>query len=78
MTDNARILPRALVNRVDEYVESELNQAAQYDNRTLLDESGVWSLHRLAAAIYAAGWSDGESAEAERDRAARRRERARP
>lgn len=70
-----RILPSSLVVAVDGYVERELRDAAQYDNRQPLDESGVWSLHTLAAKCYAAGWADGEAAEGERARAARLRQR---
>jgi hypothetical protein len=70
-----RILPRPLIEAVDRYVERELEDAAKYENSQPLDESGIWSLHTLAAKIYAAGWGDGEAAERERASAARRRER---
>lgn len=70
-----RILPIALVQAVDTYAERELADAAKYDNRQPLDESGIWSLHALAAKCYAAGWADGEAAEGQRTRAARNRQR---
>ncbi|AJW38551.1 hypothetical protein NY08_519 [Rhodococcus sp. B7740] len=35
----------------------------------------MWSLHALAARIYARGFEDGERAESERSNAQRRRER---
>jgi hypothetical protein len=76
MTD-AHILPCEQVADVDRWVDSELSDAAKYDNRAPLDDSGVWSLHRLAAKMYAAGWDAGERAATERENAARRRERAR-
>lgn len=76
MTGQPRILPLALIEAVDRYVESELADAAKYDNRQPFDESGVWSLHRLAAEVYAAGWADGEAAEGERARHARARARS--
>lgn len=70
-----RILPSDMILEVEQYVTKELSDAAKYDNRTPLDDSGVWSLHQLAAQIYARGWADGEFAEAERGRGERRRER---
>lgn len=73
MSDEARISPAAVVQAVEDYVESELSDAARYDNREPLDESGIWSLHRLAAVIYAIGWADGERAAVTRLRAAQQR-----
>lgn len=73
----ARILPAPLVQEVERYVESELADVERYDNRQLLDESGVFSLHTLAAAIYAHGWEDGERAQGERSNGQRRRDRER-
>jgi hypothetical protein len=69
------MLPHEQVLAVEQYVSDELRSAEQYDNRQPLDESGVWSLHALAAAIYAAGWAAGELAEAERQRYKAQRER---
>lgn len=74
---SARILPVQLVQEVEQYVEGELADADRYDNRELLDESGVCSLHQLASQIYARGWDDGERAQAERDNGQMRRDRAR-
>lgn len=73
----ARIEPREVVAAVEAYVSSELSDASRYTNRSLLDESGVWSLHRLAADVYALGWEAGERAQAERDNQQRRRDRER-
>lgn len=73
MSDQARILPQQLIFEVEQYVHGELSDAQKYENRVPFDQSGVWSLHKLAASIYAAGWSDGEQAEAERQRGERAR-----
>lgn len=69
------ILPAKLGFEVEQYINSELSDAVKFDNREPLDESGAYSLHALAARIYAAGWEDGERAQAERDRGQRARER---
>lgn len=73
-----RLEPSEVLNAVEEYVYSQLSDARKYDNREPLDESGVWSLHKLAADVYAMGWEAGERAQAERDRhqARRNQERA--
>lgn len=72
---SARIVPTAVIDVVESYVHSELDDAQRYENRQPLDESGVWSLHRLAAEIYELGWGDGERAESRRNDGARQRER---
>ncbi len=51
--------PYPVAQMVEDYVRSELADAAQYSNRATLDESGIWSLHAVAARIYALGWRDG-------------------
>lgn len=61
-----RIEPPQVVQAVESYVSKALHDAENYSNSTPLDESGVWSLHTLAAEIYALGWKDGEAAEARR------------
>lgn len=58
-----RIEPRGVIDLVEQYVRSELSDAKKYSNRTPLDESGIWSLHQLAAKIYAFGYAQGEEAE---------------
>lgn len=68
VADRDRILPPGLVVEVEMFVDEQLNDAAKYDNREPLDESGVFSLHMLAARLYAAGWADGERAQSEKDR----------
>ncbi|MFD6400714.1 hypothetical protein [Nocardia sp. NPDC060249] len=71
-----QIEPIEVVCHVEQYVEYELRDVKQFSNRALLDESGVWSLHRLAAEIYAMGYRAGDQAAAERGRKARSREQA--
>lgn len=67
MTD-LQAVPLRIAQMVNEHIRAERNNIEMYDNREHLDHSGVWDLHALARAIYAAGWSDGyqTSAEAER------------
>lgn len=48
-----------VANAVDEYVRKELHDADKFDNRTPLDESGIFSLHLLAARIFAKGYELG-------------------
>lgn len=72
---DSRIEPQAVVAAVEDYVTTELNDAARYENRQPLDESGVYSLHVLAARVYALGWDDAERAVVERERRRRNRDR---
>lgn len=72
MTD-ARIEPREVVDQVEAYVDSALDSAKKYTNSQPLDESGIFSLHRLAAQIYALGFRDGELAESLKQNNRRRR-----
>jgi hypothetical protein len=46
---------------VDCWVSDEFRDAERFHNRTLLDESGVHALHRLATKIYTLGHHDGEA-----------------
>lgn len=69
----SRILPASLVSEIEMYVDGQFDRAAKYDNAEVLDTSGVYDLHTLAARIYAAGWDDGERTEGERSRGERRR-----
>lgn len=52
-------VPLSIVQRVVGYVRSERNDAEKYDNRTPLDDSGVYSLHALTQQVYAEGWEAG-------------------
>lgn len=64
-----QIEPREVVELVDSYVDKALRDCEKYTNSEPLDESGVYDLHRLAASIYALGYSAGEQAESARARA---------
>lgn len=66
MSGEQRIEPTYIVDLVEAYVHKELTDSGEYSNRRPLDESGVFSLHRLAAEIYAGGYQDGERSEARR------------
>lgn len=66
-------VPESVVRAVEAYVYGELSDAAKYGNREPLDESGIWSLHRLVARVYSMGFDAGERVEAERSRSAARR-----
>ncbi|WP_255139144.1 hypothetical protein [Rhodococcus sp. 15-2388-1-1a] len=72
---DARIEPQDVIQMVESYVSKQLHDAEKYTNSEPLDQSGVWSLHALAATIYARGFEDGERAESERNNGQRRRER---
>lgn len=63
MTTDRPIEPLAVAQDVEFYVEGEHRDAAKYSNRDLLDESGVYSLHELAARIYQRGFNDGRAVE---------------
>jgi hypothetical protein len=65
--------PLEVAERVERYVDRELTDARKYDNRAPLDDSGVWSLHRLAAEIYALGFDAGEMVAGIRHRGERQR-----
>lgn len=52
--------PQEVAELVERYVETELSNAAKFDNCTPLDESGIYSLHRLGAELYALGHESGE------------------
>lgn len=51
--------PQAIANLIETFVNDEYEDDRKYENRTPLDESGVWTLHQLAAAIYALGFEEG-------------------
>lgn len=61
-------VPVSIVQEVERYVDDELADAKKFDNRTPLDESGVWSLHEVVARAYAKGFSDGQFAADEKAR----------
>lgn len=73
MATDHRYVPTNIVDDLEAFVEKELRDAEQYSNREPLDESGVYSLYRLAARIYAAGFEDGERITQRRESSARLR-----
>lgn len=77
MGDRNRIVTPAVTQAVERYVGKELRDAEQYDNREPLDDSGVWSLHALAADIYAMAWEDAERVVTDREQGRCRRDRDR-
>lgn len=68
--------PKVIADIVEAFVNDEHDQDRKYTNRTPLDESGVWTLHQLAAEIYAQGFHDGIRTEEARERGRRERNRA--
>lgn len=75
MPDSQPPAPVEVTLLVESFVNSEHRDAAKYDNRSLLDQSGVWNLHDLAARIYALGFKDGRTVESVRENGMRQRER---
>jgi len=65
--------PNAIVALVEGFVNDEYSDDSKFENRTPLDESGIWSLHQLAAEIYANGFAEGVRAEEARQRGKRER-----
>ncbi|WP_052956748.1 hypothetical protein [Mycolicibacter heraklionensis] len=74
MSENRIVTPQ-VAELVDRYAERELDDARKFDNSTPLDESGIYSLHMLAARIYAYGFSDGERVAMTRHQGERQRAR---
>lgn len=72
-----RIIPQAVAQEVDLWIDKQIEDAINFVNSEPLDESGAWSLHALAARIYAAGFSDGERVTDQRLSAEHRRAKAR-
>lgn len=60
--------PVSVVQIVEHFVDREHDHAAKYENKSPLDESGVYDLHSLAARIYAEGYREGRMSELERNR----------
>jgi hypothetical protein len=65
--------PKAIADLVETFVNDEHDDDLKYTNRSPLDKSGAWSLHQLAAVIYAAGFADGTRTEETRERGRRHR-----
>jgi hypothetical protein len=65
--------PLVIAEMVESFVDSEHEDDRKYENRTPLDESGVWTLHQLAGRIYAAGFDEGSRTTEVRGRGRRQR-----
>ncbi len=59
MSNRLSPVPAGVTASVIEFVRKARLDAEKYDNVEPLDDGHVYSLHRLAADIYAAGWDDG-------------------
>jgi hypothetical protein len=55
--------PFAVAQLVETYATDQHREVAKYTNRELLDESGIYDLHTLAARIYALGFNEGAAVE---------------
>lgn len=62
-SDQMPVEPFTVAQEVELYVRAELRDTEKYSNRDLLDESGVYDLHSLAALIYQMGFNDGRAVE---------------
>jgi hypothetical protein len=71
------VVPLEVAEAVERYVDRELADFRKFDNRAPFDGSGVWSLHRLAAHVYALGFDAGEGVAEIRARGERAREASR-
>jgi hypothetical protein len=65
--------PKAIADLVESFINDEHEDARKYSNRTLLDSSSAWTLHQLAADIYAAGFEEGLRTSEARERGTRQR-----
>jgi hypothetical protein len=63
MSNDRPVEPLDVAQEVERFVYDEFRDAAKYSNREPLDESGVYSLHELAARIYQRGFNDGRQVE---------------
>jgi len=66
--------PKAIAALVESFINDEHDDARKYTNRTLLDSSSAWTLHQLAADIYAAGFEEGLRTSEAREQGRRQRE----
>lgn len=73
MTDNYPE-PANVAQQVDSWVSDQFRNARKWENSELLDDNGTFTLHRLAASIYAQGHAAGEQVERNRANEQLRRE----
>jgi len=66
--------PKAIAELVESFINDEHEDARKYSNRTLLDSLSAWTLHQLAADIYAAGFEEGMRTSEARERGTRQRD----
>lgn len=71
--DQSTVEPKAIADLIESFINDEHEDARKYSNRTLLDSSSAWTLHQLAADIYAAGFEEGLRTSEVRERGARER-----
>lgn len=67
------IEPFAVAQKVEQYASEQYRFAVKASNRELLDDSGIYDLHTLAATIYELGFNEGEAAEGQRNNGQRQR-----
>lgn len=67
------IEPAEIVQLIEDYVDEQYRGAEKYSSVELLDESGVYALHTLAAKIYELGFMEGCQAQSIADERAARR-----
>ena len=65
--------PLVIAQMVEQYATDQHSEADKYSNRELLDESGIFDLHTLAARIYALGFNEGAAVESWRKHEQRQR-----
>lgn len=65
--------PKEIAALIEAFVSDEHASVRKYENRELLDESSVWTLHQLAADIYEAGFDEGTRTHEARERGRRQR-----
>ena len=75
MVNDRPVEPIDVAQAVERYVDAEHADALKYSNREVLDESGVYDLHSLAARIYQIGFNDGRAVEGTKRNGARTRAR---
>lgn len=63
MSNDRPVEPLSVAQEVERFVDGEFRDAAKFSNREVLDESGVYSLHEVAAHIYQLGFNDGRQVE---------------
>ena len=63
MANDNPVEPLDVAQEVELFIDAEYRAAAKFSNREILDDSGAYSLHSLAARIYQMGFNDGRAVE---------------